>query len=324
MRMTKKKKILKIVVGVLLALVLLVIVGWGVFCSYVYDSNLNVRCDTKEENMLHVENYDGLSCKEYSFTSNKGQKLAGYLYSAGDEQRGIVIIAHGYGGGHNSYMDVANYFAQNGYYVFAYDATGCDKSEGDGIGAAPQGVVDLEHAISFVEDNEEIPDLPIVLWGHSWGGYSSCNVLTYHPEVKAVIECAGFNKSSDMFESFGRRTAGEVIDYMMPFIKLHELIHYGKYARNTALDGFAASDAHVMVVHSTDDDVIGMEYSYDVFYENHKDDPNFVFVKFETRGHNHLYDDPAKKDLDRRNGENRLDQEMFKDFVEFYDEAIGE
>ena len=40
----------------------------------------------------------------------------------------------------------------------------------------------------------------------------------------AVIECAGFNKSSDMFESFGRVSAGDVIDTMMPFVKLHDIM----------------------------------------------------------------------------------------------------
>lgn len=38
-------------------------------------------------------------------------------------------------------MDCANYFAKNGYYVFAYDATGSGKS--DGVGGVPQGVIDL-------------------------------------------------------------------------------------------------------------------------------------------------------------------------------------
>jgi hypothetical protein len=30
--------------------------------------------------MLRVEDFDGLVCMEYSFPSDKGQMLAGYLY----------------------------------------------------------------------------------------------------------------------------------------------------------------------------------------------------------------------------------------------------
>ncbi len=105
--------------------------------------------------MLRVEDFSGLQCRECAFPSDHGQMLAGYLYSSGGDPRGVVILAHGFGGGgHNSYMDVADYFTRHGYYVFAYDATGTDRSEGDGVGGVPQGVIDLDHAISYVEADE--------------------------------------------------------------------------------------------------------------------------------------------------------------------------
>ena len=265
---SKKQKQRKgIVLPVLLSIIILIVIGWWVFCVYMYNDNFNISADSYEPLMLRVEDFDGLECIEYSFPSDKGQMLAGYLYTNGDNQHGIVIIAHGFGGGgHNSYMDAADYFAKNGYYVFAYDATAMDMSEGDGLGGVPQGVIDLDHAISFVESNNDIPDLPIVLFGHSWGGYCVSAVLTYHPEVKAVIECSGFNRSSDMFESGGKSQAGSIIYTMTPFIRIHEFFKYGKYATNTAMDGFDASpNTNVMIVHSADDDVIGIEYGLDKF-----------------------------------------------------------
>ena len=66
-----------------------------------------------------------------------------------------------------------------------------------------------------MEESGNFPDLPIVLFGHSWGGYSVCSVLTYHPEIKAVIACSGFNSSPDLFESEGKKQAGAGI-YLMP------------------------------------------------------------------------------------------------------------
>ena len=131
---SKKKNAL---IVVLCALVLLV-GAWQGFCAFMYNENINQRFESYEPLKLRVEDFDGLQCTEYKFPSDKGQMLAGYLYSTGSDPRGIIIIAHGYGGGHNSYMDCANYFAQHGYYVFAYDATGNDASEGDGVGGFPQ------------------------------------------------------------------------------------------------------------------------------------------------------------------------------------------
>ena len=293
----------KIVLTTLLGVILLLIVGWGIFCVNIYNENFNVRCDSYEPLMLRVEDFDGLQCTEYTFPSDKGQKLAGYLYSAGEDQHGIMVIAHGFGAGHNSYMDLANYFAQNGYFVFAYDATGCDKSEGAGVGGVPQGVIDLDHAISFVEENEDIPDLPIVLFGHSWGGYSVCSVLNYHPEVKAVVECSGFNSSAEMFESGGKSQAGDLIYTMTPFVRLYERVKYGKYAAKTAMDGFAATDAAVMIVHSADDDVIEIGYGLDKYYEKYKDDDRFTFLRFEDRGHNEIFNDQTDTYKDEFNAE---------------------
>ncbi|MBO4847461.1 MAG: alpha/beta fold hydrolase [Lachnospiraceae bacterium] len=353
---SKKKKILI----ALLCVLILMVIGWWAFTISIYNENFDVRFESYEPRMLHLEDFDGLECEEYCFESDKGQKLAGYMYSYGEDQHAIVVIAHGFGGGgHNSYMDCADYFARNGFYVFAYDATGNDKSEGDGVGGIPQGVIDLDHAISFVEEN--FSGFPIVLFGHSWGGYSACSVLTYHPEVKAVIECSGCNSSADMFESGGKKQAGDLIYTMTPFVKIHERVKYGKYASNTAMDGFAASDAKIMVVHSSDDKVIYPEYGYDIYYKEYKDDPRFTFVRFEDRGHDSIMNDPdntytdefnaqfdkwlttldydykadenkdrfikdkadyINENLDHYKWSHRLNTELFEQFTDFYNNAI--
>lgn len=354
---SKKKKIALIVA--VSVLFLLIAGDWGLSVM-IYNENFNQRFESYESFLLYVDDFEGLERTKYEFPSDQGQMLTGYLYHAGENQRGIVVMAHGFGGGgHNSYMDCANYFAQHGYYVFAYDATGNDESEGEGVGGFPQGVIDLDYAISFVEESGNFPELPIVLFGHSWGGYSVCNVLTYHPEVKAVIECSGFNQSSDLFETEGKKQVGAGIYLMMPFVKLHERIKYGDYASNTALDGFEASKAAVMVVHSSDDEVVPTEYGYDKYYEIYQDDPRFCFVRLENAGHNYVYDDATyvnafdaemeqwkesldydysaeenweryseeKVDyihahLDREQWCNMLNTDLFEEFVEFYDGNI--
>ena len=284
-----KKKILIII---LCALVVLLTGGIWFLSVYIYNENFNQRFDSYEPLKLRIEDFEGLQCTPYQFASDKGQKLAGYLYSFGEGQKGILIIAHGFGGGgHNSYMDVADYFARNGYLVFAYDATGCDASEGKGVGGLPQGVIDLDYAISFVENSGNFPALPIVLFGHSWGGYAVTNVLTMHPEVRAVISCSGFNTSADMFEAEGQKEAGDGIALFMPFVKLHERIRYGKYASNSAMDGFAATDAAVLILHSADDSMVPVGIGYDVYYAGYGNDPRFTFIRPEDRGHNYVYDD---------------------------------
>ena len=357
MKKTKAKKIF--LLAICMAAVLIIAGDW-MLSVMIYNENFNKRFESYEPFKLYIEDFDGLQCKKYTFSSDQGQTLMGDLYSFGENQHGILVMAHGFGGGgHNSYMNCANYFAHHGYYVFAYDATGNDESGGKGVGGLPQGVADLDYAITFVEESGTFPDLPIVLFGHSWGGYSVCSVLTYHPEVKAVIACSGFNRSSDLFEAEGKKQAGNGIYAMLPFVKLHERIKYGSYASNTAMDGFAASQASVMIVHSSDDDIVPIEYGYDIYNQTYKDDPRFQFVHFEDKGHNDIYNDTTyinefqtmldnwlqtlaydvkdekNKDrleadradfihshLDRERWCNTLNLELFAQFVNFYDENL--
>lgn len=56
-----------------------------------------------------------------------------------------------------------------------------------------------------------------------------------------------------------------------------------------------------MIVHGADDGVIGMEYGLDKFYEKYKDDPRFKFIRFEDRGHNEIFNDPANTYKDEFN-----------------------
>ena len=95
----KTKAKIKIVLIILLSIIVLMIAGRWAFCVKMYNDNFNIRGESYEPAMLRVEDFEGLECTEYSFPSDKGQKLAGYLYSNGENQHAIVIFAHGFGDG---------------------------------------------------------------------------------------------------------------------------------------------------------------------------------------------------------------------------------
>ena len=306
-----KKKSFKGLIAILISIVVLAALWIGISLG-LYTMYFGRRFETNTAFMNHVEAFEGLERTRYEFASDKGQTIVGYLYSSGTEQKAIIVLAHGYGaGGHNSYLPTINYFAQNGFYVFAYDATGNDESEGKAIGGVPQGVIDLDYAISFVEESGNFPDLPIGLFGHSWGGYSVSNVLTYHPEVEAVIECSGPNSSSDLVEGGGTKIIGPVVKGLMPVIKVYERAKYGDYATNSALIGFASTDAEIMVVHSSDDNIVPIEYGYDIYYDAFQDNPRFTFIRLDGKGHNGFLDVEHNK-------------ELYESFVAFYDENLFE
>ncbi len=354
--MTKKAKKRIIVLSAVLAAVILLVflILPFVISAILYNGFFGQRFTTSENYRYYLSDFDGLSAQRYEFDSYDNEKLVGYRYFVdGEKPRGVVVIAHGLGGGgHNSYMDVANYFAHNGYSVFAYDITGNDESGGDSVKGMPQGVKDLSCAIDFVKTVDELKDLPIMLWGHSWGGYSVANVLNFHPEVKAIAAVSGFNKASDLIKSQGTQMVGGIVNFFLPYVNSIERGKFGKYAKVTAMDGFENSDAGVFIVHSEDDNVVPIQYGYDIYYEKYSNDPRFEFVKYKDKGHNYVvYSEEAidyinnftktanehfegktpskeevaeyyKNNLDRDIYADMLDKELFGRIVKFYDSYL--
>ncbi len=291
----KKRKII-IILGIVL-IILLLIIPFGL-SAMIYEDNFGDRYESYAPMARSIDEFEGLNSHRYTFSSDKGQILVGYKYYREIENiKGVVVIAHGLGGGgHNSYMDVADFFTLNEYVVFAYDATGNDESEGSSVKGIPQGLIDLNHALRFVKQTSDFDGLPIMLFGHSWGGYSVGSVLNLHPDVKAAVMVAGFNKSMDIIEEEGKRIAGDNISVFLPYLSLYEKIKFGKYASYNCINGFENTDAGVMVIYSGDDEMISQKNSFDVFYDLYKDNTRFNFVKYENRGHNFVYYSDASRE----------------------------
>jgi dipeptidyl aminopeptidase/acylaminoacyl peptidase len=293
------KRVLKVIAVIGAILAMLAVLALFALSLYVYNANFGMRFETNPENIHTIDEYEGLDRQRYTFTSNKGQTLVGYRYFKDGGAKGLIVLAHGFGGGgHNDFMDFADYFASNGYTVFGYDATGNDESGGEGVGGMPQGAADLDYALRFVKESPDFAGLPIMLFGHSWGAYSSGSVLSLHPDVKAAVLGAGFNHSVDMFEEEGRRQAGSGVDMLLPFVRLIERVKFGRYASLSCVEGFNATSAGIMLIHSEDDAVVSFEKHFAMFERLYKDDPRFVFVRYEDRGHNGLFRKDGERDIE--------------------------
>lgn len=72
-----------------------------------------------EENsgrMKYEDYQEKMTRREISFSSNKGQTLRGFVYTkrkATDEPKALIVIAHGYLGTHEEYLNQIYYFAMH-------------------------------------------------------------------------------------------------------------------------------------------------------------------------------------------------------------------
>lgn len=259
----------------------------------IYESIFSYRYETPQWLKFSVDDFEGLTVERSDFDSD-GVTLAGYKYEKTGDKKGILIISHGLGGGgQNTYMPIADYFTSNNYYVFSYDARGNDESGGNDVEGLPQGIIDLDNAINHVKATEEYKGLPIMLLGHSWGGYSVGNVLNIHTDIKTAVIIAGCNESEDLLQYQGEAITKMSMGYAMPYLELYERLKFGKkYTDITATEGMANTETKLFIIHSKNDTTVPTIYGYNKFYKEfsaseHSD--RFTFVLYEDKGHDYLY-----------------------------------
>ena len=117
------KKIVKRLFIIVLGVFLIFSIVSIIIIKNVYDKNF-IRVDRPDYSITAGNvNYNEFK-NEYprsnvSFLSGKN-KLAGYIYGE-ENNKGLIVLAHGLGGGSDSYLPQIMFFIDNGYKLFAYD-----------------------------------------------------------------------------------------------------------------------------------------------------------------------------------------------------------
>ncbi len=234
--------------------------------------------------------------------------LQGYVYGESHNQ-GLVVVAHGIGGGADSYLPQIKYFVDKGWRVFAYDATGSFDSEGKTTKGFPQALLDLDAAITFINSQEEFTDLPVLLFGHSWGGYAVANVMHYDHDVSAIVSVSGANSPMEVIMEQGHSMMGDFITVQYPFLWMYQYLLFNKAASLNAVDAINDSEVPMLIIHGTDDQTIQYNGCSIISKKKDIDRLNVEYISMSSQGqngHNDLfYSDESREYIDKINIEYR-------------------
>jgi dienelactone hydrolase len=192
--------------------------------------------------------------EEFWFYSGKN-RLQCFIYG-GENDKGLVVISPGIYSYADEYDRIIIYLVDKGWRVFSYNMTGVDKSEGKSMRGLSQAVIDLDAALTYIENTSAFSGLPVMLAGFSLGGYAVCAVLNYDHRVDAVVSFAGFNSTQDVMEAQAVAEIGGIYHLISPQVIALEKQLFGKTAKLTAVDGINKSPVPVMIVLCDDDDII--------------------------------------------------------------------
>lgn len=309
-----------------------------VIVMFVYNGQFP-RYDRPDPTITAALRYDDIEAqyprKLVGFESGN-HRLQGYVYGA-DQKQGLVVVAHGLGGGADSYLPQIKYFVDQGWRVFTYDVTGSYDSEGKTTKGFPQALIVLDAALTYISTQDEFASLPILLFGHSWGGYAVANILQDDHKIAGVVTVSGANSAMEMIVEQGRSMMGGFIDIQYPYLWLYQRILFGKTASLNAVDAINHSNVPVLIVHGTEDELVAYDGSAIIANIGAITNPNVRTLSLSEpgrNGHDNLFrSDAAINYIEEINGsyrglytqyEQNIPYEVRQEFYSKIDRALAQ
>ncbi len=257
----KRKTLLVRIIFIAVGLLLFYVIGSICFSAIFY----SVMFGRKDVDPASLEQtYTEADAKAYprrelSFPSGENE-LHGWLYSP-DRPEGIVVIAHGIGGGADTHLAEIFWFVDHGWSVLAFDGTGFRESEGDGMRGLSQMRLDVLAACSCLDSDPDLTDLPVVLYGHSMGGYAVAACLSDDPDVEAVVSISGFDSPVGLMYGTAQKYVGFLAVFGAPFLSLQNAMVFGNEGDLHASCVLSETQVPVLLVYGSSDDIVPEDLS---------------------------------------------------------------
>ena len=187
-----------------------------------------------------------------------GYTLRGHVYGK-DNTRGLIVFRHGMFSKHSDYLPLITAMVDKGWRIFAYDAIGCGESDGNSTLGMSQSPLDVAAAVQFARESGLADNMPLVLWGHSWGGYGVAAALKSCPDVNACVTMSGFDTPMKILDYSATSSFGSIGKIQYPFLWLITQIDFGDNANVSASDAIISSNVPTLVIHGAGDTTVPYE-----------------------------------------------------------------
>lgn len=227
--------------------------------------------------------------EEVEFFNNENLLLRGAFHTQKEttSPKGLIVWVHGMGVNYENYLAEIEWLTRAGYTVFAYNNTGVDTSEGEDLKGLLQAPLDLQHALEYIYSLEVYNDIPNILIGHSWGGFSVATVsqLELPRPVDGIVTLAGFWRNINVIEDIANFYVGDIVSLLVPYLTMYEKALFGEYSVLNGVSGLSSATAPVLMIHSKDDIIVSYNNNYEYYKSIFGEDERFTFIEHENAGH---------------------------------------
>jgi len=294
-------------------------IGSMVYVKTNYDESFS-RVDKPDPNYSGYLRYndvaDAYERTEIAFESGENV-LKGHVYG-NENDKGLVVISAGLGFGAENYLAETMYFVDNGWRVLTFDNTGTHESEGESTMGPSQSMLDLDAALTFIQGDQRLNNLLILLYGHSWGGYAVTAILDSDFDIAAVASIAGFNSPMELLKEQSDSLLGAFSPIAYPFLWIYQKMLFGNTAWVTATSGINSTDTPVMIIHGVKDEAIAYDGASIIAHRDEMTNPNIVYKTCSAAyhdGHNNPFESDAASEYAKAKN---------LEYKEIYDRYDGE
>ena len=250
--------------------------------SKVYINKFVCRYD-KEVGVPYYscKDFKGFKQEAYTFNNSKGIEIHYFFYYYKDfKDDKIILFLPGLGPGHASYMAEIETLAKRGYKVLTLDYTGCGESQGKYLGSLNTPTKDVSELLDLLK-----LDKPIVLVGHSMGGYTALNLASLREEIKKAVVISGFLSIKSIGDALIKN------DFFVKRILKYENKLYPEYKDLNNIEYLEKTTDDIFFIQSDDDTMVPYRIALEVVESI--DNPHIKKLKMSNRKHNPNYTDSA-------------------------------
>jgi len=250
--------------------------------SYIYKKRFVCRYDKVIGIPYYSFNdFKGLKQEAYSFNNSLNAEIHYYFYYYDKyKEDKIVLFLPGIGPGHTAYLKEINELAKHGYKVLTLDYMGCDKSKGKGLRSLNEPTRDVNDLLNHLK-----LDTPLVLVGHSLGGFTSMNLLELREEINKAVILSGFLNIKSLIEGQVRSK------FVNSRILAYERKVESEYFKLDNLNYLKNTVKKVLFIQSDNDNVVPYLTALKLVEE--LDNPSIKTLRLTGRFHNPNYSDSA-------------------------------
>lgn len=213
----------------------------------------------------------GMAFEDLTLRTSDGVSINAWYVPGPEEARGTALFCHGNGGNMSHCVDRIRLLRELGFNVLLFDYRGYGRSEGT---PSEEGLYrDTRAAWDWLVMEKNVPPDEIVLWGHSLGTAVASQLAGEVQAAALIMEASHTSVAEE-----GQRRFPWLPVRLLAYIELDNCAHV------------ARAKCPVMIVHSSQDQLVPLEFGRRVF-DAAREPKAFLEI---TGGHNSGYRSSGK------------------------------